>query len=63
MTLLWSLYFIGTPLCNGSTTGFDPVSRGSNPRGVTTFYNVLPHCVMVAQQVLILLVEVRILVG
>jgi hypothetical protein len=24
-----------TPWCNGSTTGFDPVSRGSSPRGVT----------------------------
>ena len=30
------MYRCNTPLCNGSTTGFDPVSRGSNPRGVTT---------------------------
>ena len=27
-----------TPLCNGSTTGFGPVSLGSNPDGVTTFF-------------------------
>ena len=26
-----------TPLCNGSTTGFGPVSLGSNPDGVTIF--------------------------
>ena len=30
-----------TPWCNGSTTGFGPVSLGSNPGGVAIFFPLL----------------------
>ena len=29
-----------TPWCNGSTTGFGPVSLGSNPGGVAIFFDI-----------------------
>ena len=38
MFLFWELLKpSATPWCNGSTTGFGPVSPGSNPGGVATF--------------------------
>ena len=30
-----------TPWCNGSTTGFGPVSLGSNPGGVAIFFALM----------------------
>ena len=52
--------------CNGSTTDSGPVCPGSNP-GRTTFFGclfllTLFYGVMVAQQILVLFVQVRILV-